>query len=221
LRSSSQSLCPDDDVVFPAEGPPANAFPPQAVIMTAEICIYGAGSVGCYVGGRLAATGSAVSFIGRERIARELNAHGLHVSDWRGADQHVSASALRFATTPELVSAANLVLVTVKSAATESAGRELAPMLQPECVVVSFQNGLHNAEALRTLLPRHTVLAGMVSFNVVNRGAGNFHAGSEGGLEVERNASLAPFLSGFERAGLPLIQRGDIESVVRPRSMRV
>jgi 2-dehydropantoate 2-reductase len=181
--------------------------------MTAEICIYGAGSIGCYVGGRLAATGAAVSFIGRERIARDVRKHGLHVTDWRGADQRVPPSALRFATTPELASAADLVLVTVKSAATESAGRELARLLRPNCIVISFQNGLHNAETLRTLLPRCTVLAGMVAFNVVNRGAGAFHAGSEGGLEVERHASLSPFLRAFERAGLPLIQRDDMQAV--------
>jgi 2-dehydropantoate 2-reductase len=178
-----------------------------------EICIYGAGSIGCYVGGRLAASGSAVSFVGRERIARDLREHGLHVTDWRGADQRVSANALRFATTPERVSAANLVLVTVKSAATESAGRELAHLLQPDCVVVSFQNGLRNAEALRAQLPGRTVLAGMVAFNVVNRGAGDFHAGSEGALEVERHASLARFLNAFERAGLPLTQRSDMPAV--------
>ncbi|RPH54616.1 MAG: 2-dehydropantoate 2-reductase [Lysobacterales bacterium] len=181
--------------------------------MTIEICIYGDGSIRCYVGGRIAASGGAVSFVGRERIARDVRQHGLRVTDWRGVDQRVSASALRFATTPELVSAANLVLVTVKSAATESAGVELAPLLQPDCVVVSFQNGLHNADALRALLPGRTVLAGMVSFNVVNRGAGDFHAGSDGGLEVERHASLAPFLSTFERAGLPLTQRCNMQAV--------
>jgi 2-dehydropantoate 2-reductase len=181
--------------------------------MTAEICIYGAGSIGCYVGGRLAARGEAVSFVGRERIARDLSEHGLRVTDLRGADQRVPPNALRFATTPESAGAADLVLVTVKSAATESAGRELAHLLRPDCVVISFQNGLHNAEVLRVCLPRHTVLAGMVSFNVVNRGAGAFHAGSEGGLEVERHASLAPFLRAFEHAGLPLIQRDDMLAV--------
>ena len=35
-----------------------------------RICVYGAGSIGCYVGGRLAATGTAVTFVGRERLAR-------------------------------------------------------------------------------------------------------------------------------------------------------
>ena len=37
-----------------------------------EICVYGAGSIGCYVGGRLAATGSRVTFVGRERLGNAV-----------------------------------------------------------------------------------------------------------------------------------------------------
>ena len=69
---------------------------------------------------------------------------------------------------------------------------------------MSFQNGLHNAERLRGCLPAWTVLTGMVQFNVVNRGDGRFHHGSEGPLEVERHERLAGFLPALPGAGLPL-----------------
>src|SRR5437899_2678688 len=170
----------------------------------AEICIYGAGSIGCYVGGRLAATGSAVTFVGREKLAQEIRTNGLHLTDWLGADLHVEPEQVRFATSAQAAADADLVLVTVKSAGTEEAGRELAKLLKPGAVVLSFQNGMHNAELLAKCLPGRTVLTGMVQFNVVNRGQGGFHAGSEGKLEVEQHASLEPFLHAFARAGLPL-----------------
>ncbi len=169
-----------------------------------RISVYGAGSIGCYVGGRLIATGSTVTLIGRERLARELAEHGLHLTDWRGADLRVAPAAVSFATSPAPAATADLVLVTVKSAATEEAGRELAPLLRPGTVVISFQNGLHNAEVLRRCLPEAVVLTGMVQFNVLQRGAGSFHEGSEGKLEVERHPALTPFLDAFARAGLPL-----------------
>src|SRR5690349_15696805 len=105
-----------------------------------EICVYGAGSIGCYVGGRLAATGSTVSFVGRGRIAQDVGAHGLHLTDWRGADLSVPKEQVRFATSPEGARGADLVLVTVKSAGTGDAARELARVLKPGAVVVSFQN---------------------------------------------------------------------------------
>lgn len=178
-----------------------------------EICIFGAGSIGCYVGGRLAATGSSVSFIGRPRLAQEVRAHGLHLTDWRGADLRVQPADLRFGTTPDAATTADLVLVTVKSAGTEAVGQALATRLKPKALVISFQNGLHNSELLRQALPGHTVLTGMVPFNVLHRGEGTFHAGSEGDLEVEQHAALAPFLGAFKRAGLPLMQQTQMLAV--------
>jgi 2-dehydropantoate 2-reductase len=178
------------------------------------ICIYGAGSIGCYVGGRLAATGSAVTFIGRPRLAGEIRQHGLRLTDWQGADLRVAAGQVRFETAPAAVRDADLVLVTVKSAGTQDAGRELAPLLKPGAIVVSFQNGLHNAEVLAAQLPGRTVLTGMVEFNVINRGNGAFHHGSEGGLAAQEHAALAPFLAAFAGAGLPLRRYTDMRAVL-------
>jgi len=175
-----------------------------------RICIFGAGSIGCYVGGRLAACGAPVTLIGRERIGREIAQHGLHLTDWQGATLDVSPDGLRFATTGEAAADAALVLVTVKSADTDAAGQSLARVLRDETVVVSFQNGLDNPKQLKRHLIRQVVLAGMVPFNVVNRGRGAFRQGSEGVLEVERHAALAGFETLFVAAGLPLAQQSDL-----------
>lgn len=178
-----------------------------------EICVFGAGSIGCYVGGRLAAGGARVGFIGRERLARETREHGLHLTDWQGADLRVPPSRVNFGSDTAPAARADLVLVTVKSAATADAGATLAPLLKPGAVVISFQNGLHNTEALRERLPGRAVLTGIVEFNVVHRGGGAFHQGSEGGLEVEDHPALAPFLEAFAAAGLPLERHQDMVAV--------
>jgi 2-dehydropantoate 2-reductase len=180
---------------------------------TGEICVYGAGSIGCYVGGRLAATGSRVTFVGRERLAREVREYGLHLTDWLGTDLRVAPPAVTFTTDPAAAAGADLVLVAVKSAGTAEAGRELQPFLKSGAIVVSFQNGLHNAEVLREQLPNRFVLTGMVEFNVVNRGHGAFHQGSEGGLEVQDHPGLALFLPAFTAAGLPLKRHRDMRGV--------
>ena len=178
-----------------------------------RIAIYGAGSIGCYVGGRLAAAGADVVFIGRQRLADELRTSGLTLTDWEGAALRVAPDAIRFATTPAAAAEAALVLVTVKSGATDEAARELAAVLPPTAAVVSFQNGLGNAERLRQRLPTHPVLAGMVQFNVVQNGAGRFHHGSEGRLEVERHPDLVAFEPAFAAAGLPLVLHEHIAPV--------
>lgn len=178
-----------------------------------RICVYGAGSIGCYVGGRLAAGGAEVVFVGRERMAAEATTHGLRLTDWQGADLRVPADRVRFETGPAAAEGAGLVLVCVKSAATARAAAELAEVTGPDTVLVSFQNGMRNTEVLRAGLPGRTVVPGMVEFNVVARGEGAFHAGTEGGLAVERTAGLAAYLTGFEDAGLPLQQYDDMRPV--------
>jgi 2-dehydropantoate 2-reductase len=185
----------------------------RAMASSPEICVFGAGSIGCYVGGQLAATGAAVRFIGRERVVAEVREHGLRLTDWQGADLKVPASDVHISTGHEALASADLVLVTVKSAATEEAGGALAAGLKPGASVISFQNGLHRADVLRGLLPGRAVLQGMVPFNVAAQGQGHFHAGTEGTLEVEQHAVLAPFLAAFTRAGLPLKQHADIVAV--------
>ncbi|AOJ11052.1 2-dehydropantoate 2-reductase [Burkholderia mayonis] len=179
----------------------------------ATICIYGAGAVGCYIGGRLLAGGADVALIGRERIGAELRAHGLALSDYRGRDVRVPPSAIAFSTSDAAAATAELVLVTVKSAATPAVAAALAHAARPDAVVVSFQNGMRNADALRAALPGATVLAGMVPFNVIARGAGGFHQGSAGDLQVEAAPALRRFTDAFECAGLPLVQRADMCAV--------
>ena len=179
-----------------------------------DICVFGAGSIGCYVGGRLAATGARVVFVGRERLAKEIRQHGLHLTDYLGANLRVAPGAVNFATDPGAAASADLVLVAVKSAGTEEAGRELARVLKPSAVVVSFQNGLHNADVLRAQLPGRTVLTGMVEFNVVNRGHGAFHHGSEGGLDVQDDPALMPFLPAFAASGIPLKRHRDMAAIM-------
>jgi 2-dehydropantoate 2-reductase len=175
-----------------------------------RICIYGAGAIGCYLGGRLLAGGGEVAFVGRLRIGEELSEHGLSLSHYGGGHWRVEPAAIRYSTDATSAADAGLVLVAVKSGATAQAAAELARVLRPGALVVSFQNGLGNAQTLRAALPGRTVLAGMVPFNVVARGPGAFHQASEGGLEVEDAAALEPFLIDFARAGLALGRQHDM-----------
>ncbi|WP_072689987.1 2-dehydropantoate 2-reductase [Rhodococcus marinonascens] len=178
-----------------------------------RITVFGAGSVGCYIGGRLAAAGAEVTLIGRERIGAEIREHGLQLTDLHGADVQVDAAAVTFATDFAAAGTTDLVIVSVKSADTAGVGTVLAWALDSGAVVMSAQNGLGNADALRESLPGHVVLAAMVPFNVVRRGPGHFHQGSGGGLEIERHRAVSGFASEFEAAGLPLHQHDDFRAV--------
>ena len=150
-----------------------------------------------------------VVLIGRASIGAEIAAHGLTLTSWRGEETRLPPGQPRFITDAAAAAGADLVLVTVKSGATEEAARALAAVLMLGSLVISFQNGVRNAGCLRELLPKQTVLAGMVPFNVVHRGAGGFHRGSEGELMVEEHGARAGHY-GIRGADLPLARRRDM-----------
>ena len=90
----------------------------------------------------------SVSFVGRERLAAEIAANGLRLTDYRGAELHVSGADVDYRTEPSAAADADLVLVTVKSGDTPSAGETLASFCKPDAIVVSFQNGIGNEREL-------------------------------------------------------------------------
>jgi len=49
------------------------------------VLIMGAGSIGCYLGGRLALAGHDVHFVGRPRVLDQLRARGLTITEPDGS----------------------------------------------------------------------------------------------------------------------------------------
>ena len=180
-----------------------------------DIVVFGTGSVGGYLGGRLHGH-AAVRFIARQRMADGLREHGMTLTDLHGYRRELDGDTLDISTSAA-DAIAPLVLVTVKSADTPLAARELAGVLPQGAIVISFQNGLANADVLRAALPGRVVLAGMVPFNVLQREPGTFHQGSSGGLMVEDHPALDRFLPMFAAAGLPLERRRDMPAVQRAK----
>jgi 2-dehydropantoate 2-reductase len=154
------------------------------------IVIAGAGSIGCYVGGCLALAGRRVVLLARPRIKAALRQGGLRVTDLEGGDRAVDAAALVVTSDPAAaLSRADIVLVTVKSGETLDMAGLIAAHARPDVVVVSLQNGVDNADRLRSRVGGRTVLAGMVPFNVVRSPQGDLplhvHRASDGKLFVE------------------------------------
>jgi len=173
------------------------------------IAVFGAGAIGCWVGGRLAAGGAEVTLIGRARVMDEL-AGGLTISELDGPTRTVRVTAT---TDPAAAASAAITLVTVKSAQTAEAGATLARVLSDGATVVSLQNGVRNAEVLRAALPGRRVLAGMVPWNVVRRDRGAYHRGTSSTLMIEDAPAGRPLLEAARAAGLPMVARGDMPAV--------
>lgn len=181
------------------------------------VWVMGTGSVGAYIGGRLAAAGVRVHFIGRPRVLDTLRAHGLTVSDFKLGRAYLAPETLLLANDPQAAASPcwpDLVLLTVKSSGTAAAAQQLADAgLRPGTLVVSFQNGVGNAELAQAQAPKLQVLSGMVPYNVVDLGRGVFHRGTGGQLMVQSHPGLDRWLAAFDQAKLTLKQVPDLKPV--------
>ncbi len=174
------------------------------------VAVMGAGSVGCYVGGRLQAAGAQVHFIGRPRVLAALREHGLSLSDLDAGRATLPANELHLFEAP---TPAALVLLCVKSGATAEAAAALARVLAPGTPVVSLQNGVSSADVAARAAPGLTWLAGMVPFNVAELGPGRYHRGTTGALAVQDHPALRAWLPVFAAAGLALELHADLRAV--------
>lgn len=169
-----------------------------------RIGVMGAGAVGCYVGGALAAAGEDVVLVGRDRVRAELAAHGLTVVTLEGASRVAPTARYTVATEAAALAGCDVVLCCVKSGQTAEAGAALADALPREALVVSAQNGVRNADALRAALRGQEALGGIVGFNVRPLGEGVFRRATSGPLVIEASGhpALAPLVDALRRAGL-------------------
>ncbi|MBR1273131.1 2-dehydropantoate 2-reductase [Bradyrhizobium sp. AUGA SZCCT0283] len=151
------------------------------------IGIAGAGSIGCFVGGMLAAGGRRVALLARPRVIAEIEAHGLRPTSFEGFDQTITRDRFALSENPSVFEDAGIVLVTVKSADTAAMADIIAKHAPLDAVIVSLQNGVGNTAVLRDRLPGRRVLGGMVPFNVMALGKGRFHRATSGDIVIEQD----------------------------------
>ena len=177
--------------------------------------VMGAGAVGCYIGGRLAAAGHTVTFVGRPHVIATLRHHGLTVTDLDGFKAHLPGDQLLLAAHLDVSMFAHdcTVLLCVKGGATHSAAKELAAVCPAKTVVISLQNGVENIDRIKVHAPLLNVVAGMVPFNVVMLHSGHIHRGTTGALHMTKQARTEILVPTWKSAGLPLVLKTDMLEV--------
>ncbi|MBN9584393.1 MAG: 2-dehydropantoate 2-reductase [Afipia sp. 62-7] len=154
---------------------------------SASICVAGAGSIGCFVGGMLRAGGHRVSMLARPRIIDEVKRHGLRITSFEGLEHRLTSAEIALSGDPAIFGDADIILVTVKSDDTAEVAELIARHAAKTATIVSLQNGTGNVAVLRNALPDHDVLAGMVPFNVVSMEEGHFHRATSGDILLEKD----------------------------------
>lgn len=131
-----------------------------------RILVIGAGAVGGYFGGRLAAAGRDVTFLVREGRAEQLRRTGLRIFDVSG-DVAVEAAALKLLTAEELKAQAgaegrafDLIVVSTKAYSLESAMEDFAPAVGSGTVILPLLNGMRHLDALDARFGAEHVVGG-------------------------------------------------------------
>lgn len=177
-----------------------------------RIGIFGAGSIGCHVGGALAAAGLAPVLVGRASMGERL-ADGIVVTRYDGTEPIAPPGGFTYAVEADALSACDAILVCVKSDATRDCAGQLARIARPDAVIVSLQNGISNPAMLRAALGERTVLAGMVAFNVAQIGTNRFHRGTGGDIHLEQGRGAREVADALAGAGVPTVVSEDIVPV--------
>jgi len=164
-----------------------------------KVAVMGAGAVGCYFGGMLARAGHQVTLVARAQHVQAIAREGLRM-ETKTFDERVPLAA-----TTGVAGAkdADVVLFSVKSPDTEAAGRELAPFLRPDTLVLCLQNGVDNAQRLRAVLPDHEVAAAVVYVATEMAGPGHLKHHGRGELVIEPARGSERIAQALAAAGVP------------------
>lgn len=122
-----------------------------------RFAILGSGAVGGYFGAKLANSGQDVVFIARGAHLEAIRAHGLQVRSARLGDFVVRAPA---ESDPARIGVVDVVILAVKAYDNDTALPMLTPLVGPDTVVLTLQNGVDSVEQVAAVVGEGRVLAG-------------------------------------------------------------
>lgn len=113
--------------------------------MAMRIAVIGVGGTGGYFGGLLAQAGEDVTFIARGAQLEALRTRGLTVESTLAGTFTVPVQATD---DPSEVAPADLILFCVKTYDTDAAAESIRPLIGPDTMLLSLQNGIDNEERI-------------------------------------------------------------------------
>ena len=158
-----------------------------------RVAVLGAGAMGSWFGGKLALQGHEVELLTtNEAHAAAVRENGLVMHEHSGSNERQAPVSIRLeAAAPEHFSGdAELIIVLTKSFQTQTAMASIADQLKDNTAVLTLQNGLGNADAIRKFVKPQNIWVGMSMMPVdrlapgvvASRGTGKTRFGHLDGL---------------------------------------
>jgi 2-dehydropantoate 2-reductase len=172
-----------------------------------RIAVVGAGAVGGYFGGMFARAGAPTLFIGRKHFADAVNSKGLVLDKSEGQERIAIKATVEMSGLRDC----SLILFCVKANDTSATAAQMTGFVRPDATVICLQNGVDNADRVRTVA-NVVAMPAVVYVAVSVPESGRVKHLARGDLIIgppsERTTHLADL---FVRAGIPCRVSDNIE----------
>ncbi|WP_344153850.1 2-dehydropantoate 2-reductase [Kribbella yunnanensis] len=180
--------------------------------MGLKIAVIGAGGVGGYFGGRLAAAGHDVSFVARGNHLAALRRDGLTVTSVAG-DFRIAAPVATDDTTE--IGEVDFVLLAVKTWQLQPAIAALKPLVGSRTAVITTQNGVDAPQQVADVFGQDAVLPGAVEVIAFLDGPGRIRQIGGGKLtfaewDSRPSARTESLQAALQDAGLTAVVSPDV-----------
>lgn len=178
-----------------------------------KIAILGAGAMGSAIGALLHEAGNSVTLIDVSLPAIEaVNSHGLIIQDKAGNKRTVQ---VQITDQPDTIGVVDLLIVFVKCYQTADAVKSALPIIGPQTIVLSLQNGWGNGPRIAELVGRERVVLGVCYHSATVLAPGHvLHAGQGktfmGELDGSDSARLQSLVKTFNEAGIVVEPSGQV-----------
>lgn len=183
-----------------------------------KTAIIGAGALGSTFGGKLALAGEEVIFMTRDpEQAEQANQHGLSFSEGANEPQIVYP---KYSADANEVGVCDLVIVLVKSFATEAAMKNYVALVGEDTSVLTLQNGVGNEEVIASVIGQEHVLSGRTYVGGVLLEKGVVKSNTTdretiiGELNGDKTTRVEKISQMFNRAGLPCTVTDNIQGLI-------
>lgn len=139
-----------------------------------KMAVMGAGALGCYFGGRIAAAGGDIAFIARGAHLDAMRRDGIRIESPLG-DTHIET--VTASDDPAEIGPVDCVFFLVKLFDIEAAARQMTPLIGPGTMVVTFQNGVEGAARIGAIAGAERVLDGIAYIPAHISAPGTVHHG--------------------------------------------
>ena len=179
-----------------------------------RIAIIGSGALGCYYGGRLAKAGHDVHFLFRSGRAAVM-AQGIRI---KTPTERIHVKKVQAYASTEEIGPCDLVLVALKATANDALEKLLPPLMGPNTLVLTLQNGLGVEEPVAEIVGAEHVLGAICFVGNTRLGPGLIHCSFPGlmmlgefGRAVQARTRVLARL--FEQAGVKCEAQDNLEEM--------